>query len=104
MPKALPRYSGGKLPRGSFPVNLGGLGVGQKDFLEGAASGLNQKWDCSQAEEEFEEGDVMGLVEDDEMMMQWEDVRKEAAKDEDHGRYDQKDQSERQNVCEHLVG
>ena len=46
---------------GGDPFSKSGLGVGRKDWLEGAASVLNQKWDCSQAEDDFEEGDVYGL-------------------------------------------
>ena len=54
------------------------LGVEQKDWLEGTASGLEHKCDCSQLEDDSEEGDVMDWLEDDEMMKQWEDVSKEA--------------------------
>ena len=56
-----------------------GLQVGHKDWLEGAASGLKQKWDCSPVEDEFE-GNVMDWLEDDEVMKQWEDVSKEEEK------------------------
>ena len=52
-------------------------GSEQKDWLEGTASGLEHKWDCSQLEDDFEEGDVMDWLEDDDMMKQWEDVSKE---------------------------
>ena len=45
-----------------------GLGVGQKDGLGGAALGLKQKLDCSQAEDDFGEGDVMDWNGDDETM------------------------------------
>ena len=54
------------------------LGVGQKDWLEGTASGFEHKCDCSQLEDDFEEGDVMDWLEGDEMMQHWEDVSKEA--------------------------
>ena len=53
-----------------------GLEVGRKDWLDGAGSGLKQKWDCSQVEGDFEGGDVTDWLEDDEKMKQWEDVSK----------------------------
>ena len=36
-----------------------GLGVGREDGLAGTASGLKQNWDCSQSEDDSEEGEVM---------------------------------------------
>ena len=62
---------------GEDPFSKSELGVGQKDGLEGTASGWKGKWDCTQAEDDFDEGDVMYWLEDDEMMRQWEDVSKE---------------------------
>ena len=62
------------------PFSKSGLGVGHKDWFERAASGLKQKWDCCQAEDDFEEGDVMDWLEDDEMMRQWEGASKEEEK------------------------
>ena len=61
---------------GGDPSSKSELGVGQKDWLEGPASGLKQKWDWSQATDAFEEGDVMDWLEDAEMVRQWEDVGK----------------------------
>ena len=39
------------------------LGVEEKDWLEGTASSLEHEWDCSQLEDDFEEGDVMDWLE-----------------------------------------
>ena len=36
-----------------------GPGVGREDGLAGTASGLKSNWDCSQSEDDFEEGEVM---------------------------------------------
>ena len=44
---------------GGNPFSASGLGVGQKDWLDGAASGLKQNWGCSQADDDVEEGDAM---------------------------------------------
>ena len=41
---------------------------------------MKQKWDCSQIEDSFEEGDVTDWYEDDEMMRHWEEVSKEEEK------------------------
>ena len=41
-----------------------GLGIGRKDVLK-------QKWDCSQIEEDFGEGDVLDWYEDDEIVRNW---------------------------------
>ena len=60
-------------------VNLGSELV-RNDWLKGAMSSLKHKWDCSQVEDDFGEGDVMDWYGDDEMMRQWEEVCKE------HGR------------------
>ena len=37
----------------------------------GTALGMKQEWDCSQVQDECEEGDVMDWLEDDEMMMRY---------------------------------
>ena len=55
-------------------------GFGQKGWLEGA-SDLRQKWDCSQIEDDFAEGDVMEWLEDDEMMKQWSGSKEEEKED-----------------------
>ena len=44
---------------GEDPFSNSGLGVGRKDWLKGAASGLRQKWDFSQVEDDFGEEDVL---------------------------------------------
>ena len=48
----------------------------------GTASGMKQKWDCSQVEDEFGEGDGMEWLEGDDLMRQWEEVSKEEEKTE----------------------
>ena len=38
--------------QGRDPFSRSELRVGQKDLLEGTSSGLKEKWDCSQAEDD----------------------------------------------------
>ena len=53
------------------------LGIGRKDDLKGIEQSLKQKWDSSQIEGDFGDGDVVDWYEDDEMMRQWEEASKE---------------------------
>ena len=56
--------------QGRDPFCNSELRGGQREWLEGTASGLKQSWDCSKAEVDVEEGDVMDWLEDDDMMRQ----------------------------------
>ena len=47
---------------GEVLVGKSGPEVVRKDWLEGAASGLKQKWGCSQVEDACGEGVFYGLV------------------------------------------
>ena len=52
------------------------IGVGRKDDLKRFDQSFKQKLDCSQVEDHFGEGDVMNWYEDDEIVRQWDVIRK----------------------------
>ena len=57
-----------------------GFGVNRKDLLKETRRSVSQSWDCSQVEDDLEEGAGMDWYEDDEMLRPWEEVGKEGEK------------------------